>query len=188
MTARPRILERLGLRLSRWWRREDGTATIEFTIFVPITIFIFMASMEAGLYMVRHVMMERGLDLVIREFRLGRLVSLNNSQLRDRICEATPMIFDCQNRLKVWMEPIDTTTFDIPVDEVYCADRNGQLNKPPIEGRSDQGIGDQIVLVRVCALERPIFPTTGIAVRLRADSVTGAYELYTATFAVSEPR
>ena len=104
-------LRAISRRLRRLWRREDGTATIEFTIFVPIVLVIFVAAIEAGAYMIRHVMLERGLDLVLRDFRLGRLNSLNHDQLRDRICDRVSLISDCRNNLKVWMQPIDPASW-----------------------------------------------------------------------------
>lgn len=174
-------------RLRRLWRREDGTATIEFALFLPITLLIFMASMEAGFYMLRHVMLERGLDLTLRDFRLGRLASLDHDEIRDRVCERTPIIGNCQSELKVWMQPVNTFTWDLPLDPVYCGDRNDPLTNP-LPGEVDQGGSNEIMLIRICVLESPMFPSTPFSMRLRADSQTGDYQLTTSTVVVNEPR
>jgi hypothetical protein len=181
----PSLLSGLGRRLRRLWRREDGTATIEFVIFVPVVVTIFMASVESGFYMIRHVMLERGVDLVMREFRLGHLGSVTHDELRDLICEATPIMNDCQSILKVSLEPINTASWTMPVAPATCVDRGGTIDPPPpiyVPGSSNQ-----IMVVRVCAVQDPIFPSTGIGLQLRADS-QGGYQLVAATIFVNEPR
>ncbi|MCB6178910.1 pilus assembly protein [Rhodobacter sp. Har01] len=185
MTQSP--LRVLGRRLRRLWRREDGTATIEFVIFIPVVLGIFMASVEAGYYMIRHVSMERGLDLVMRQFRLGNLGLVTHDQLRDLICEATPILKDCQSELKVWLKPVDTANWIIPGDTAYCGDGNGTLSSLG-SGDVQNGGSNQIMVVRICALQNPMFPTTGLGLNLRADSVNGGYQLMAATVVVNEPR
>ncbi len=179
----------IGRRLRRLWRREDGTATIEFVFCIPVTLMIVMASMESGLYMVRSALMERGLDLVMREFRLGRMAKMDYTQIRDKMCEYTIYVADCKNNLKVWIQPINTFTWELPdASSIYCGDRNFPLTSPPIPGSAAATGSNDIVLVRVCALEDPIFPSTPFAMRLRKDSTTGQYELTSATVVVTEPR
>lgn len=173
--------------LTSFWRCESGTATIEFVFVVPLVMFIFMASMESGYYMVREVMLERGLDLVMRDFRLGRLVSLSHDELRDLVCDTTPIINNCQDELKVWIEPIDTNSWARPGELAYCGDANGTLTRQEV-GSVIQGEENEIVFVRVCTTQRPIFPSTGIGLHLRADSQNGGYQIAAATVVVNEPR
>lgn len=180
----PALLCGLGRRLRRLWRREDGTATIEFVIFVPVVVTIFMASVESGFYMIRHVMLERGVDMVMRDFRLGRLGQVDHDELRDLICDATPIMGDCQSVLKVSLEPIDTATWAMPAAPATCVDRGATIQNEPTYL---PGASNQIMVVRVCAIQDPIFPSTGIGLELRADS-QGGYQLVAATIFVNEPR
>lgn len=182
-----RILPRLRRHLRRLFRREDGTATIEFVIFFPITLTVFMASVEAGWYTMRSVMLERGLDLVMRDFRLGRLVPVDHDVVRDLICDASPLLTDCQAELKVWIAPINTANWTMPALPSYCGDGNGSLTRQDT-GNVIAGGSNEIVLVHTCMLADPFFPTTGIGLQLKADSVTGEYQLTAATVAVNEPR
>ena len=175
-------------RLQRFLHCEAGTATIEFSFFMPITILIFLASVESGYYTIRHVMLERGLDLVMREFRLGRLATASHNDIRNLICDATPLLRNCRSQLKVWIEPVNTTTWVMPQTPAYCGDRNGQLESTPPSGSVNTGDSDQIMIVRICTLQNPLFPTTQFTSRLRADSVNGGYQLATATVVVNEPR
>ncbi|NPD13968.1 pilus assembly protein [Xinfangfangia sp. D13-10-4-6] len=178
----------IGRRLKRLWRREDGTATIEFCFAIPITLLIFMASMESGLYMVRSALLERGLDMVIREYRLGRLENMTYEDIRNRICDYTVYVANCDNNLKVWIQPISTTTWALPArGSVRCTDRNEPLNNPAIAGAINPTGAQDLALIRVCVLEDPIFPTTHFAARLQQDS-SGKYELASATIVVTEPR
>lgn len=185
MTLRP--LSALRRHLRRLWRREDGTATIEFVIFVPVVVGLFMASVEAGFYMIRHVSLERGLDLVMRDFRLGNLGTISHDDLRTLVCNATPILTNCENELKVWIKPVDTANWVIPGDNAYCGDGNGTLTNIGT-GTVNLGGSNQIMVVRVCALQHPIFPSTGIGLGLRADSVNGGYQLMASTVVVNEPR
>jgi hypothetical protein len=175
----------LGRRLRRLWRREDGTATIEFVIFVPVVINIFMASVEAGFYMIRHVMLERGVDMVMREFRLGHLGAVNHDDLRDMICDATPIMGECQNILKISLQPIDTSssTWAMPTAPATCVDRGEEIQPP---STYSTGASGELMVIRVCAIQDPIFPTTGIGLELRSDSL-GGYQLVAATVFVIEP-
>ena len=131
MTART-PMPRRGLirRLHRLWRREDGTATIEFVMCVPLVIMLFMASMESGLFMIRHVMMERALDIVMRDFRLGRLNPLSHNQIRDRVCAASPMEMNCATKTKVWMDPVNPAAWTNPAIPAYCGDKGGTVVPP----------------------------------------------------------
>lgn len=181
MTA---ALAPLRRRLGALWRHEDGTATIEFVFAVPIVLMIFMASIEAGFYMIKQVMVERGLDIVMRDFRLGRLASLTHDQIRDRVCAVTVAVPDCTAQLKVWIEPLDTAALVAP--NAYCGDRNGTLTTQTT-GSIAHGSPDQIMYVRVCTLQDPIFPSTGIGLRLRADSLGHGYEIAATTLVVNEP-
>lgn len=177
------MMRKLRSRLFRAVRREDGTASIEFVIFVPVVMTIFMASVEAGFFMAKHVMMERGLDLVMRELRLGNLGAVNHDDLRTLICNATPILNECESILKVEMRPVSTVTFAMPTTPATCIDR-GELTEPLTD--FTQGGSDELMIVRVCAVQDPIFPSTGIGLQLRADA-NGGYQMVTASIFVNEP-
>ncbi len=171
-------------RLFRRFRREDGTATIEFVIVVPVVMTIFMASVEAGFYMTKHVLMERGLDLVMRDIRLGNVGSFDDNKLRKLVCAATPILSDCENILLVEMRRISTSTFDIPEDPPSCIDRGDETKA---DDQVDPGGSNEIMIIRVCSVQDPIFPTTGIGLQLRKDA-RGGYQMATASVFVNEPR
>jgi len=51
-------------------RKEDGNATIEFAILFPAFIMIFLSAFESGLLMTRQVLLDRAVDLTVRDIRL----------------------------------------------------------------------------------------------------------------------
>jgi hypothetical protein len=176
---KPRLLSRL----FRNFRKEDGTATIEFVICVPVVLTIFMASVEAGFYMAKHVMMERGLDMVIRDVRLGNVPSINHNVLRTRICDVTPILKDCETILKVEMRPVSTNTFNMPTQPATCINR-GEVSEPLAD--FVPGNSDELMVVRICAIQDPIFPSTGMGLQLREDD-QGGYQMIAASIYVVEP-
>ena len=56
--------------ISRFARREDANATVEFVIVFPIVIMLFIAAFETSMLLTRQVMLERALDQSVRHLRL----------------------------------------------------------------------------------------------------------------------
>ncbi len=172
-------------RLFRRARREDGTATIEFVIVVPIVMSVFVAAVEAGFYMTKRALLERGLDLVMRDVRLGYVTNINGANaLRELVCAATPIMADCEDTLRVEMRLISTLNFDIPDDPPQCIDRGSatKLDDDVVPGGSHE-----IMLVRVCAVQDPIFPSTGLGLQMRKDA-QGGYQMAATSVFVNEPQ
>lgn len=170
-------------RLRALWRREDGTATMEFTLMVPAFMMIFMASFESGLLMVRHTMLERAVDMTMRELRLGHFVNPDHAKLKADICAHTLIIANCNEVLKLSLEPIDTATWVLPDSTPTCVDRAAAI-QPVTE--VNPGGAEEIMLVRACVIVDALFPTTGIGLDLAVDAL-GGYGIYTESAFVNEP-
>ena len=172
---------------------ERGTATIEFVILAPIVLTIFFASFESSFYMIRSVMLERSVDIVVREIRLGRLDNLTHRQLKQVICETSALVGSipvCMDSMSIWMQPINTATFAMVAPPRYCVDRsqpiNPLFNPPTTEFRF--GVDNEIMLMRICLKENPLFPTTIVGAGLVAGGENdGSYALVTTTVFVNEP-
>ena len=172
---------------------ERGTATIEFVILVPIILTIFFASFESSFYMIRAVMLERSVDIVVRDIRLGNLDNLTHRQLKEVICGTSALVGSvatCVDSMNIWMQPINTATFAMVAPPRYCVDRNEPINPlltpPTTEFRF--GADNEIMLMRICLKERPLFPTTIVGAGLVAGGENdGNYALVTTTVFVNEP-
>lgn len=182
-------MTRLMQMLRRFRRREDGVATIEFVLTVPSILFVFFASFESGMLMTRHVMLDRAVDMVMRELRLGHYdpSSMTSDQfltfIKGEICDRTSLIADCENVIHIYLEPIDTVTWALPTTAPACVDRAAAVN-PPEEFAV--GAADEIMLVQVCVVVDPLLPGTGIGLGLPKDG-NGGYSLVSTSAFVNEP-
>ena len=72
--------------LRRRMGREDGNATIEFVILFPMVIFLLVSAVEVGFITIRHTMLDRAVDLTVRDIRLGTGNSPQYAEIRDAFC------------------------------------------------------------------------------------------------------
>ncbi|OYX45415.1 MAG: pilus assembly protein TadE [Rhodobacterales bacterium 32-67-9] len=164
-------------------REEDGTATIPFIMFLPFFLLLLMSTLESGMLMVRHVMLERGLDMTVRDLRLGIWNNPTHEEVKRAVCNRAGVIPDCMNVLLVELRPVSTTTWEPLSAGPVCVDRAEPI-KPVTT--FDSGVGDEMMLIRACAKFDPIFPTSGLGFQLPKDN-TGAYALVSTTAFVNEP-
>jgi hypothetical protein len=171
---------------------ERGTATIEFVLIIPAVLLIFMASMESSLFMARSVLLERSVDIVVRDIRLGYLDDLTHAQIKNRICETSALVNSietCVNSMRIWMQPINTADFAMVAPPRGCIDRNEDIAaiQEPTGAEFKFGVDNDIMLMRICLKEEPIFPTTAIGAAMIRDETDGNYALLTTTVFVNEP-
>jgi len=165
-------------------RREDGTATLDFVIMVPVFISIFVSSFELSIIMIRQMMLDRGLDIAVRDLRLGTWPVVNTDILKDRICGRTiGIIADCENQLMLEMIPVSTANWSTPSPDATCIDR--EANVQPVVS-FDPGTENEMVLIRACVMTDPFFPGTGLALHLMEKSGDGFPLIATSGF-VNEP-
>lgn len=174
---------RLVKRLARGFRREDGTATIEFVMAVPVLLTVFMGSFESGLLMTRSIMLEQSVDMTMRELRLGHYTLPDAALLKDEICKRTVIFPDCKANIMVEMTRVSTSTWALPQTEVTCVDREEDIQ--PVTALQ---IGQQndVMLVRVCVIQDAIFPTSKFGLNLTTDA-QGGYGLVAVSAFVTEP-
>ena len=174
-------------------RNEDGTAVIEFVLTFPLIIVIFCASLESSFYMVRSVGLERSLDLVVRDLRLGLLGAVTHENLKKAICERSAVlgsVTKCQKGMKIELQPINTANFVMPTQPTACVDRRAPID-PAVQPSPDEyalGDSNQIMLMRVCLQTDPMFPTTVFGVRMNRTGPDGGYSIVSTSTFVNEPR
>ncbi|NHB76928.1 TadE/TadG family type IV pilus assembly protein [Rhodobacter calidifons] len=174
----------------RFLNDDSGTATIEFLFVFPVVFLIFTASFESSMYMARYIMLERGVDEVIRQVRLGNARNLTHQLLKQRICESGLMVgskADCMNRMRIWMQPVNTGNFVMAAPPVTCVDQASQVNtgEPPANEFA-YGNDNDIMLLRICLKEWPMFPTSGISVKMPTQPDGSVAMIVTSVF-VNEP-
>jgi Flp pilus assembly protein TadG len=177
-------------RLGRFLKDDSGTATIEFLFVFPIIFTIFTASFESSLYMAKFVMFDRGVDLVMRQVRLGNAAGMTHQQLKEEICEEGLLIksmADCLNKMRIWMQPVNTADFSMVAPPVTCVEQASQVNtgEPPANEFA-YGTDNDIMLLRICLKEWPIFPTTAVSVKMPRQP-DGSVAMIVTTVFVNEP-
>lgn len=165
-------------------RNEDGTATIPFIIFLPFYMMLVTSSVEMGMLMVRHVMLERGLDLAVRGLRLGIWNPPNSAELKRVVCRNAGIIPDCLNSMKIELRPVDTATWQPLGSGATCIDRSAAIQ--PDDPTFDGGGEDNLMLIRACVKFKPLFPMSGAGFSMPKDGA-GEYALISATAFVNEP-
>lgn len=141
----------------RFARDESGVVTLEFALVFPIFFGMFLMIFESGMISLRHVMLERGVDVAVRDVRIGRMPNPTRAQLRARICEVAQIIPDCLTQLDLEMVRRDPSAW-VPINvKAKCVNR-GTVNQDdtPIDATAN----NQLMVLRVCARIDPFLPTS----------------------------
>lgn len=179
--------------LRHYARDERATSTIEFLIMFPVILTLFVAVFETGVILSRQVLMERSLEEAARLLRLSREIvdpvtgqsrAPNADDIKTAICDNTRAIPDCDNVLVVELTVIDRATYAMPANGVACVRRDDPGNVPV--NPFDQGAGNQLVLMRSCAVVDRILPFSGFGLNLARDD-TGGLHMVAASVYVNEP-
>ncbi|MCX7888702.1 MAG: pilus assembly protein [Rhodobacteraceae bacterium] len=178
-----RLMNIFRLRARRIAADEDGTSTIPFVIFLPFFMMLVISSVEMGIVMVRHVMLERALDMSVRGLRLGFWNPPTPLQLKQSVCRNAGLIPDCMNTLLIELRPVSKVTWQPLSSGPTCIDKAAPIQPVPT---FTSGVGDEMMLVRACAKFYPMAPMTGLGFQLPKDS-SGMYALVAATAFVNEP-
>lgn len=152
-------------------RREDGTATVEFVLTAPILIMVFLSAFESAIYMTRYVLLDRALDMTVRELRLGQIQTPALDKLKTSICTNTSLVPNCAANLQLEMHSVDTATWAFPTGPVACRDRSQPIKPDTLK----VGVENEVMLIRACLTSNAFFPTTGIAAKMTKDSQGGYY-------------
>ena len=176
------------LRLSR--RKEDGGPTVEFAlVFMPFMV-LSVSGFELGLLMTRHVMLERGVDMAVREVRLNTGTKITEVQFKTMVCQAAGIIDNCMQQVRLEMVNIDlwatvvNGTLPIP-REASCTDSAD----PYLPARNFvHGVANEMMVVRACGLYKPMLPEFGLGFFLsRIRDEDRFYPLVSTTAFVMEP-
>ena len=176
-------MNRLPPLLRRLMRAHDGAATVEFVMIFPLLMLAVMSTFELGMVTLRQVMLDRGLEITVRDIRLGTLAPVTHQTVSASICEHALLLPDCALNLRLEMTPLDPLSWLMPPAAADCVDRAD--TSIPVR-RLIAGVENQLMLLRACSLFDPYFPTSGLGATLPRQS-GGAYALASASAFVIEP-
>jgi hypothetical protein len=152
-------MTRLSRRINRFLGRDDGSATIEFVILFPIFMALFVSSFELGTIMLRQTMLDRSIDMTVRQIRIGAVGVVDHDTIKDMICERTVFLTDCETELKLEMQVVDPRAWANMDLDVDCIDRE-DYGIPP--RRFEAGSDNQMMILRACHLFEPFVSSFGM--------------------------
>lgn len=169
--------------LGRFRRDESGVSSVEFALTFPVVFYFFGLGAEVGLYQLQQVMFERGVDIVVRDLRLGDETLRDPDVLISRVCEESFAVPRCHEGLNLEMEPVQVSTYRISNDPLECVNRTEEA-RPMIN--MVPGAGDDVMILRFCLLIDPVFANWGLGKVLpRVEG--GGVPIYAQTLYVIEP-
>ncbi len=168
--------------LNKFRKNTDGNATVEFTVVFPFLMFLILMIFEIGWFATRNVLLERGVDIVVRELRLAAIPDLSHDNLKARICEESTILADCDRDMILELVQLDLNDA-YPQNQPNCIDRTGEVD-PTIS--FNPGAAQSIMFVRACMIVDPIFPGLGITLGMRPDS-SGGYQMVAYSAFMNEP-
>lgn len=177
------MIARLTSRLKRLRRDQRGSASVEFVILAPFLIGFIVFAIELGMLSLRAAMLERGLDIAVRQVRLGTGTAPDHDAIKQIICDNTVVIADCDTKLRLEMIATNLRNFATLDTTPDCTD----VSEPSKPVRNFVPGGEnQLMLLRACLKYKPLFPEAMLGKALVTDS-SGDVALTTVSAFVQEP-
>ena len=179
-----RLAKKLLTSLARLRKNETGAASVEFVIVFPFFVGVFISAFEVAMMNTRAVMLERATDVVVRNIRLSSGAALDYDTVLADICNVAGLIPDCMNTTRIELQAVDTTTWAGLNPQVDCIRRD--LPIQPLV-KFENGQQNEMMLIRVCAIVDPFFPTIGVGRSMPKDE-SGGYQIVASSAFVNEPQ
>ncbi|MCB5199775.1 hypothetical protein LGQ03_11045 [Loktanella sp. TSTF-M6] len=173
-----KLTQRLGARLSP----ESGSASIPFLLVAPAFFFIFVNAFEIQVHSVRQVMVDRALDLAVRDVRVGYLKVPTHDDLTARLCYYAKVIENCERDIRLEMIKVDPRNWVTPAVSAPCRDREEEATDFPIGSLEN----NDLMILRVCILFDPTFNYAGVGRKI-VEPGKEYYALRAASSYVVEP-
>lgn len=178
------MIRKLNSFLRRFGRDEDGSMMVEFALAVPLIFTLFLTSVELGIYSMRQVFLDRGVDMTVRNVRLGTGVQYTHTQLKSQICDFAGNLPDCESALRLSLTPVNIRTFNGIGNAADCVDLSQPIEPPSV---FSLGLDNEMMLVRACYMFKPVFPSTGLGYAFTKDG-SGRSKMVSISAFVQEPR
>ena len=158
---------------------EGGYSTIEFLIVAMTFLSGFFWVFETGFILTKKVMLERALDMTVRELRLFSSPAFTHDYIKTKICERALLLDDCEDNLLLELVVLDLDAgFS---SSVSCVDKENDVT-PVTTWRPGQR--SEIVYMRACIV---VFPMLNGGMAMFKDSATSGIPLFADTAFVNEP-
>ena len=171
-------------RIASFARKDDGVASIEIVMILPVMTLLFMIAFEGGRVSLNHVMLERGLDLTVRDVRIGKMLNPSHDDLKESICDYARIIPECRENLQLEMVNMNVRAWSNKLNaEPRCIDRAEDV-QPAVQFTN--GGNNELMVLQVCSLFDPKALRTGLGKVIPKKS-GDAYALIASAAFVMEP-
>lgn len=171
-------------RLRAFRRADDGNATVEFAIIIPVFLMILMSTVELGLINVRQSQLESALDQTVRGIRLSTGAPTEHDAIRDQVCQLSGFIDNCETSLRLEMVRLDPFNWSGVNPNPDCVNREEDVQ--PVRSFVS-GQSNELMLIRACMKFKPAFSSWGLGGSLGKDA-DGRVSLFASSAFVQEPR
>ena len=179
-----RVFTKLGAGLRKLGLSESGAASVEFVIVFPFFLGVFLSGYEVAIMNTRAVMVERAMDIAVRKIRLSSGATLNYDTILADICNDAFLIPDCMNTMKIELTAVDTNSWSGMGSSADCIKRDSDI-QPVV--KFSNGLENELMLIRICAVVDPVFPGIGVGRTMPKDS-SGGYQIIATSAFVNEPK
>ncbi len=169
--------------LRRFRREEDGQMLVEFAIALPLVFTLFLTSVEMGIYSMRQMFLDRGMDMTVRQIRLTTGTAPSHANLKQMICDYSGFLEDCDQTLRLEMDSVDPRGFAELAATADCVDTS--LPVTPLR-KFKHGQKHEMMLLRACYRFKPVFKTSALGHAFSKDG-SGRVEMYSTSVFVQEP-
>lgn len=168
---------------------ESASASIEFVIIAPMLFWFVFSTFEIGWLMTQQTMLTRGMNMAVRDLRLGNhgqgTPEEMQNEIKGRICHHARILRDCYEQIRI--ELVDLTDGGF-FSDIACLDLAAEDPVvPSINFTPGVHIEDpHTMLMRACVLVDLLLPGFGIAKNLSRDN-TGRYQMFATSAFANEP-
>ncbi|MEM7441212.1 MAG: hypothetical protein AAF393_16590 [Pseudomonadota bacterium] len=144
-------------KLRRFRRDEGGYSSVELVICASTFLTGFFWVFETGLIMTKQMMLERAVDIVVRDLRLYQSPTFTHDYIKSQICDIAMMLDDCDTNLVLELEVYDQAAGY--TKQFSCYDKEHDVT--PLTNW-EPGLRQEIVYMRACIIIDPMMPN-GVA-------------------------
>lgn len=164
------------------FRNRSGATAVEFALIAPVFFAIIFSTFEGGWMAIQATMLDRAVDLAVREIRVGATnAPKNQDEIKAAVCNKAYLLIDCTSSVVIEMTDVSSNAF--PSNKAPCIDRGSKI--APVVNFSP-GQRGAIMYVRACLTTDPITPLLGFALNMSTDG-KGGYFLSSSSAFVNEP-
>lgn len=178
---------RLPPHISAFFRRDDGVVAVEFVVIFPLVMFMFLATIEVGNMVLRSALLERSLDLTVRDLRLGNLKNPTVEYLQQRLCSRSDQLADCERSIVIELTKINSGFNNLPNVAATCERRETAIKAGQESQTVDSGKENELMVVRACLVVDALFPISILGGTSAFASEEGTYSLVATSAFVNEP-